>query len=101
MEIGAELRRSAVTSAGVDQRPDENTVRIQREHSDIRVEILPVLGGHEEVLLDIRGIEGGDECIVLFQVFTNGSKRRRSGEVSDNRYDQIVFLVALQCEEIV
>src|SRR5436309_8677219 len=97
MEVGPELRRGAVARARVDQRPNENAVGVQRKHSDIRIEILPIVGAHKEILLDIRRIEGRHGCVVFAQVFTNGTERSRSGEVSNDRNDQITLLETLQC----
>src|ERR1051326_1624934 len=100
MEVGPELRRGAVPSAGIDQRPDENAVLVQWERCYICVEILPVIGAHKKVLLDVRCVEGRFRSIVFAQVFTYGSKGRRSGKVSHNRHNQIVFFKTLEREEI-
>src|SRR5215467_7587919 len=101
MEVGPELRRGAVTGAGVDQGPDEDAVSIQRKHSYICIEILPVVSAHEKILLDVGCIESRYGRIVFAQVFTDGPKSSLSCEVSHHRHDQIVSFETLQCQEIV
>src|SRR5437868_13594889 len=100
MEGGTKLWRSGVTTARIDERANEDAIRVQRQCCDVRVEVLPVSGAHEQVLLHIRCVEGRDRCAVLFQVLAGRSKRSRAREVSYQRHNQIALFDLLEREEI-
>ena len=61
------------------------------QRGDVPGEVVeePIL---EEILLDVRHVEGRDDGAVLAHVAADGAKRLRAGEVADDRHDQVPLL---------
>ena len=67
---------------------------VDRQRRDVPRELVeqPVL---EEVLLDVRHVEGRDRRAALADVAADGAQRLRAGEVADDRHDQVALLQRL------
>src|SRR5262249_2448865 len=82
-----------VCVAHVEHGPDEHAIVVYGQLLDVfseEVEDRAV----EEVLLDVRRVEGRHRQGVLSQVIADGGQRLGPAEVSDDRYDQVLLLHA-------
>src|SRR5262245_33436874 len=100
VESSAEQRRRRICAcARVDKRPNKDAFRVQRQRCDIGIEAFPAFV-HEEILLDVRYIEGSDRSVVLLQVLPDRADSRRPGKIPNDRYDEVIFLKLLNSLKI-
>src|ERR1700682_1083664 len=88
-QLRVESKLAAEPLAG--HRANERARLVERQRRNVAAEIAPD-AALVQMLLDVRRIKHGHSAAVFFQVSTHRPKRLRSGEVSDERDDEVIHL---------